>query len=139
MALEYVNEINVEDYIRLRDEVEWKAIDAEQARIGIENSAYVVSCKENGHTIGVTRLLWDGGSIAYICDVMVSPKYQRRGIGQAMLNQVMTFLNERMQPGWKIMISLVAAKGKESFYEKFGFELRPNDGMGAGMSQWIEK
>jgi hypothetical protein len=31
----------------------------------------------------------------------------------------------------------MAAKGKEPFYEKFGFLLRPNEKTGAGMDQWF--
>jgi hypothetical protein len=34
------------------------------------------------------------------------------------------------------MINLMAARGKEGFYKKFGFIERPNDEKGAGMSQW---
>ncbi|MCR5804689.1 MAG: hypothetical protein K6G47_10540 [Clostridia bacterium] len=37
------------------------------------------------------------------------------------------------------MISLSSAKGKESFYNKFGFQNTPNDAVGCGMYQWIEK
>jgi len=33
----------------------------------------------------------------------------------------------------------MSAKGRESFYEKYRFEKRPNDKFGAGMSQWIKK
>lgn len=33
---------------------------------------------------------------------------------------------------------LVSAKGKEAFYEKFGFVARPNQDEGAGMQMWLE-
>ena len=29
-------------------------------------------------------------------------------------------------------------KGKEAFYEKFGFKVRPNEDAGVGMDQWLE-
>jgi hypothetical protein len=35
------------------------------------------------------------------------------------------------------MVVLVAAKGKEEFYEKFGFINRPNDIYGAGMTLFM--
>jgi len=38
-----------------------------------------------------------------------------------------------------VFVNLMSAKGREHFYEKFGFEIRPNDNLGAGMSQWIKK
>ena len=43
-----------------------------------------------------------------------------------------------LKPGYKVMISLLAAKGKEEFYNKFGFISRPNEGFGCGMHQWYE-
>lgn len=38
-----------------------------------------------------------------------------------------------------IMFILGAARGKEAFYEKFGFKVRPNDFSGSGMSMWRTK
>ena len=40
--------------------------------------------------------------------------------------------------GYRIMVSLKAAKNKEGFYKKFGFIERPNEDFGPGMHQWIE-
>ena len=42
-----------------------------------------------------------------------------------------------MKPGYKVKITLNSAKGKETFYEQFGFKVRPNDDAGAGMDQWL--
>ena len=138
MKLEYENKINYKDYNRLRDEVKWGALPEEQAKIGLNNSAYVVACRDGENVIATARVIWDGGYAAYICDVMVSPEYQRKGIGSQMINKIMNYLKNQLKSGWKIMITLVAAQGKESFYEKFGFEKRPNEYLGNGMSQWIE-
>ena len=37
------------------------------------------------------------------------------------------------------MITLVAAKEKEEFYRKFGFEKRPTEILGCAMSMWIQQ
>ncbi len=50
----------------------------------------------------------------------------------------MSKIRGSLKPGYKIMISLLAAKGKEEFYKKFNFIDRPNDAFGCGMHQWIE-
>lgn len=39
----------------------------------------------------------------------------------------------------RIMFILGAAKGKEPFYEKLGFQIRPNENSGHGMFQWRKK
>jgi hypothetical protein len=51
----------------------------------------------------------------------------------------MTYINDRLEPNEVSHICLMAAKGKEGFYKKFGFEERPNDKSGAGMTLWIKK
>jgi len=37
----------------------------------------------------------------------------------------------------RAIIGLMAAKGKERFYKKYGFIERPNDNLGAGMIKTI--
>ena len=44
-----------------------------------------------------------------------------------------------MKPGDKILVSLGAARLKELFYVKLGFQKRPNECEGSGMSQWLIK
>jgi hypothetical protein len=34
-------------------------------------------------------------------------------------------------------VSLCSAKGKEEYYKKVGFIVRPNDDVGPGMHQWF--
>lgn len=135
--LQYHEGVNVEDYNKLRNEVGWGALPKEQAQIGLNNSSYVVSCSEDGRTVGEARVIWDGGYVAYIADVMVSPDYQHRGIGRKLMEMIMEYLHSHVNDGWRIMTVLVAAKGEEGFYKKFGFEERPNEKLGPGMSQWI--
>lgn len=38
-----------------------------------------------------------------------------------------------------VMFIMGAAKGKEKFYEKMGFEIRPNEFSGPGMTKWMKK
>ena len=113
MKLKYENKINYKDYNRLRDEVKWGVLPEEQAKIGLNNSAYVIACRDGENVIATARVIWDGGYAAYICDVMVSPEYQRKGIGSQMINKIMNYLKNQLKSGWKIMITLVAAQGKE--------------------------
>lgn len=139
MELQYGNEISVADYNMLREVVQWGVLAAEQAEIGLSNSALLVSCRDGERIIGCARLIWDGGYVAYIADVIVLPEYQLRGIGKEMMSRIMEYLQNQMKPGWRIMVTLLAAKGKEGFYKGFGFFERPNENLGAGMCQWIEK
>lgn len=67
----------------------------------------------------------------------VKPEYQGMEIGHRLVELAIGFVKAQLKEGWKIKIVLVAAKGKESFYEKFGFCERPNEKDGAGMDLWV--
>ena len=139
MNIAYTNIISVEDYNALRLSAGWSAIEPEQARVGLAGSAFVTAAKDGDKTVGTGRLVWDGGYAALIKDVLVLPGYQGMGIGTAMIEQILSFLKENMKPGWGISVDLMAALGKEGFYEKLGFMSRPRERRGAGMDMWITK
>lgn len=138
-GVEYINTISVEDYNYLRKSVGWNEIAPKQAQTGIKNSAYLVSAVYQGKTVGMARLVSDGGYVAIIVDVIVLPEFQGNGIGKTMLEIVMGYINAGIGEGEGVMINLMAAKGKEAFYRQFGFAERPNDKHGAGMTQRIHK
>ena len=82
---------------------------------------------------GITRLLFDYGTDAYITDVIVSPEYQKCGIGRMLVEDVLDFIRRNSFGGVKVACSLYTNKGKECFYEKLGFADLPNDKYGHGM------
>jgi 8-oxo-dGTP pyrophosphatase MutT (NUDIX family)/GNAT superfamily N-acetyltransferase len=135
----YDHDLNVTDYNNLRNLVGWGMIPEKQAQAGLNNSDYVIVAKVGDRTVGMSRVLTDGGCVALILDVVVHPDYQGKGIGRTLMQSVMNFINNRIEQGEVSHICLMAAKGKEEFYKKFGFEERPNDNRGAGMTQWIKK
>ena len=54
-----------------------------------------------------------------------------------MLRQTMKHLKDTMEEGFAVKLFLMAAVGRESFYEQFGFERRPNETGGAAMDMWV--
>ncbi len=132
----FCNVLSAEDYCRLRSSVGWVPLMKEQAQACLENSDFIVSCRENSETVGCARIFWDKGYIAYLADVMVLPEYQGQGIGKALVSECIKFIDRQLKEGWRIKIVIVSAKGKEPFYEKLGFQIRPNEEDGAGMDMW---
>ena len=137
--IKYVQDITPEEYMQLRRDVGWKEFPLEQAKACIDNAYYVVCVRDGEKAIGVVRLLWDGGYIAFLSDVIVDAAYRGQGIGKTLVESCLIQLKKDMKPGYKVKITLNSAKGKEPFYEKFGFKVRPNDDAGAGMDQWLEE
>ncbi len=70
----------------------------------------------------------DGGLYFYIQDLIVQPDYQSKGIGTAIMNELMAYIKTSAKPG--SYIALMAAKGYEKYYEFFGFEARKADAPG---------
>lgn len=135
--IRFTDYITSEEYMELRRRVGWCEFPLEEAQAGIDNS-YMINCaRDEEKAIGVVRLLWDGGYIAFLSDVIVDPDYQGQGIGKKLVESVIKRVKADMKPGYKVKMCLMAAKGKEPFYEKFGFSERPNENLGAGMDQWF--
>ena len=84
-------------------------------KVVFSNSRFTCFVSEAGRLVGVGRVLSDGLDCAYLCDVAVLPSHQGRGIGKAIL----TDLIERCRGHRKII--LYAVPGKEPFYRKLGF------------------
>ena len=132
----YCNSLLAKEYCELRAAVGWKPIPEDQAQSGLDHSDFVIACREGETIVGCARIFWDKGYIAYLADVMVKPAYQKQGIGKKMVEDCICYIDRQLKAGWRIKIVIVSAKGKEPFYERFGFEVRPNENDGAGMQLW---
>jgi len=135
----YTEKIACEEYNELRLSVDWKPLSQGQAERGLAHTAFVVAARDGERIVGMGRMLFDYGYTAYLGDIIVRPEYQGMGIGTEIVTRLKDRVMEAAEPGDKIMFILVAAKGKEGFYEKFGFQVRPNDFFGSGMSMWRVK
>ena len=121
-----------EEYIQLRLLVGWGIHERNVIAQALPNSLYCVCAYADIEIIGMARIIGDGGIAYYIQDVIIKPQYQRQGIGTALMNKIMEYI--RMYASENTVIGLMAVKGKEPFYEHYGFTVRPNDKMGSGMT-----
>ncbi len=139
MDITYTNTISAEDCDILRRSAGWPTTQPDQIQSGLSNSAFIVAAKHGEMTVGMARIVSDGGYVAFIVDVLVLPEYQRKGIGKAMMGKIMQYTGGKLHDGYCIQVDLLAAKDKERFYEEFGFIKRPNGHFGSGMTQRIIK
>ena len=88
MNITYANIVSVEDYTLLRASAGWRAIHPEQAKAGIDGSAFIIAAVDGQKTVGVARLVWDGGGYgALIKDALVLPDYRGKGIGKEIMKK----------------------------------------------------
>jgi GNAT superfamily N-acetyltransferase len=137
--IEYVHDLPVDEYLDMRIEAGWRGLSRGQAEKGIAGSAYTVAARDGEKTAGMARVISDGGYIYLIVDVIVRPAYQGQGIGTHMIAMIDEWLQEESRGKPTLMVYLMAAEGKEGFYERFGFLQRPGEHMGAGMSKWLDR
>ncbi|MHA2009076.1 MAG: GNAT family N-acetyltransferase [Promethearchaeota archaeon] len=122
---------SVEEYLTLRKAIKWKIVDKESCEKGLQGSLYCVCAELYDELIGMARVIGDSGLYFYIQDVIVLPQYQKMGTGRLLMEKVMNFLENNLSP--LTVVGLMASKGKEPFYEKFGFTKRPSERRGHGM------
>jgi ribosomal protein S18 acetylase RimI-like enzyme len=123
-----------EEYNQLRQSVGWGSYERDVILQALPNSLYCVCAALNGEIIGMARIIGDSGIAYYIQDVIVKPDYQRQGIGTQLMNKIMEFI--RAHANNNSVIGLMAVKGKEAFYTRYGFTVRPDDRLGSGMTMW---
>ena len=130
--------ITPEEYMKMRELVGWGLFPLEQAEQGLKNSFILICLRKDGEPIALGRAVSDHGYVVYIADVIVCPDYQGQGLGRVIMEELLARIKASLKPGYRVMISLLSAKGKEKFYNKFGFTDRPNENFGCGMHQWYE-
>ena len=122
-----------QEYNMLTDAVGWGTRKESIIEEALKNTLYSLCVYDEDKLIGYGRLLGDKTIFLYIHSVMVLPEYQGNHIGTGIMNKLIEQINEYKKVNPDIRTYLGAAKGKEPFYEKFGFEARPNEDLGAGM------
>lgn len=133
MILIKENVNSVEEFNYLYDAVGWGSYDKKVSEIALANTMYSVSVYDDDKIIGYGRLIGDGICFMYIHDVMVEPKYQNQKIGSRIMNKLLEKINHIKLENPYVRVYLGASKGKEKFYEKFGFITREDANLGSGM------
>lgn len=123
--------VSIQSFKDLRESVGWPLPNDEAIAISLKNTDFCVSAFVDDKLIGMGRILGDKGFIFFIADIIVKPQYQGKKIGAKIMDSIMSYLYKNAPEN--SYITLMAAKGKEEFYEKFGFFKRPTDKYGCGM------
>lgn len=133
MILIKENVNNVDEFNYLYDAVGWGSYQKKISEKALTNTIYSVSVYDDDAIIGFGRLIGDGICFLYLHDVMVDPRYQNNKIGTQIMNKLLDKVNQIKLENPYVRVYLGASKGKEKFYEKFGFITREKASLGSGM------
>lgn len=134
-----INTLYPELFLELYRSVGWEAPGLAQITMALEHSLATFCAYDGERAVGMARLLGDAGMSFYIKDFAVRPEYQGKGVGRLLMNAMEEYIRSQLPDGWAVSLELISSKGKEPFYEKFGFEQRPCDWDGAGMFKMVRK
>lgn len=123
MNITYTNTITADEVNFIRASVGFRQIHPEQVKASLDGSVVIVAVNDQDKTVGMARLIWDGGTVALIQDILVVPEYQMRGIETEMINRILDFLHAKLKPGFGIQVDVKAWNNQEQFYESFGFQV----------------
>ena len=122
-----------EEFNNLTEAVDWGTRENKIIEEALKHTLYSLCVYDENKLICYGRIIGDKTIFLYIQDIMVIPEYQGKKIGTGIMNKLIEKVNEYKKVNPEIRTYLGASKGKESFYEKFGFISRPNEDLGAGM------
>ena len=134
MKIKYIQKTpNAEEFNNLTEMVGWGRREDDIVEEALKNTIYSLCVYDEDKLIGYGRIIGDKTIFLYIHDIMVIPEYQGKRIGSGIMNQLLEKIEEYKKVNPNIRTYLGASKGREGFYEKFGFVVRPNEELGAGM------
>jgi len=119
------------EYAELRRLMGWGEIDDETARVSVDAAVFSVCLRADDRLLGLARVAGDGVLYFYISDVILLPELRGSGHGTSLMKSVIDYLAKAAKPG--ATITVAPMKGREKFYERFGFKLCPNELLGAGL------
>lgn len=126
---------SADEFASLRSLISWRSPSLPVIQQSLDSSLFWVSLYRDNELIGCGRIVGDGAMYFYIQDIIVHPKYQNCGLGTIIMISINQYIEQTCQPG--ATVGLLAAKGKEAFYEKYGFVGRDGNTLGLGMCRFI--
>lgn len=119
MTIGEYTDFHEEEIRRLYAGVGWTAYTDDMAalRRGFDHSLLVLAAREEGRLLGLLRAVGDGHTVIFIQDLLVLPEKQRRGIGTALVKELLRRYPQVRQ------IELATDRTPETvaFYRSLGF------------------
>lgn len=126
------------EFVTLRQQTHWPSPSetAVEAALGATLCGVVAlryrPIADTSELIGMGRIIGDGALNLYLQDVVVSTQYRGLGVGRALMVGLIKEIEVRFDPD--ATVGLMAADGRNGFYQRLGFKTRPDKNFGPGMT-----
>lgn len=120
MTIRYEEHVpSPQEYCEMRVKAGLSPKSLKAAEIGLPNSLYGVSIRDDELLIAMGRVVGDGACNFEIVDVAVDPSYQGKGLGRKVMEYIDGYLSSAAIEG--SYVSMIA--DEPVFYEKLGYRL----------------
>ena len=123
----------VADYLRLRRDTGLSPFTERAARTGLASTFVGVTLEHEQSTVGMGRVIGDGGTAFQIVDIAVEPDHQGKGLGKRIMAALVAHIHANAPT--TAYISLIADGDARHLYAKFGFT--PVTPASIGMGLWL--
>lgn len=119
MEIREYREYRKEEIAKLYASVGWTAYTDDLAALerGFEHSLLVLAAYDGEELLGILRAVGDGETIIFIQDILVFPAQQRKGVGTALVREVL----DRYRHVRQIELITDNTPETEAFYKALGF------------------
>lgn len=124
---------SLDDYLRLRVAAGLSPRSAGAAAAGLPNTIIGIVVEKDERTVGMGRVIGDGGLFFQIVDIAVEPAHQGQGLGKAIVGALVEGLRQ-VAPA-EAYVSLIADGEANRLYAQYGFE--PTAPASIGMAMWL--
>ena len=121
--MKIVNEVpDLKEYVDLRLAAGMESADEDALKNGLMHSLCTVTARgEQDELLGMGRIIGDGGVYYQIVDLIVTPAQDEQGLQEAILNQLLGYLDTYASKDAQLMTVSDVAGIK--LYQKYGFKL----------------
>ena len=119
MEIREYTRYNEEEIVGLYSDAGWIAYtqDTVSLKSGYENSLLILGAYDGDDLMGIVRVVGDGYTIVFVQDILVYKRYQRQGVGTALLKAVL----ERYKNVRQIELVTDNTEKTIAFYNSVGF------------------
>jgi GNAT superfamily N-acetyltransferase len=109
----------IDDYMRLRLESGLTPFAREAAEKGLPSSIFGVCLMHGNETVGMGRIIGDGGCFFQVTDIAILPAHQGRGLAKWIMTALSDFIATLPKTAY---VSLIADVPANRLYAQYGFD-----------------
>lgn len=110
---------SVETYQKIRLGSGLSGKTSEAAARGLPNSLFAVQIVCDGQTVGMGRVIGDGGCFYQVVDIAILKAYQGQGLGKMVMRAILEYIEKNVPES--AYVSLIADGEAHTLYAQFGF------------------